>query len=56
MSGWGVFRTEEDGVHVIPIDDCMAHLETAGCACGPELELHRETLVIHHAFDGRAEG
>ena len=42
-------------VHVIPVDDVVAHDRDAGCVCGPRLERVEPggTVAIHHSMDGR---
>lgn len=50
------------GVHVLPVNDLVAHEETTDCICGPDVEyIDPETgdsypsgpLVVHHSLDGR---
>lgn len=49
-----------ESLHVVPVDDLMAHDSTTeGCVCGPELEpVERDDgsfawLYVHHSLDGR---
>lgn len=50
-------------VHVVPVDDLVAHEDGLECPCGPDVEwTDPDTggtypdgpLVTHHALDGRA--
>lgn len=42
-------------LHVMPVDDLVAHETSRVCVCGPYIEdlLHGDVLVVHWALDGR---
>lgn len=48
--GWAVVDGDEDGIHVIPTGDLIAHVETPRCVCCPSWD---DGIWIHQAFDER---
>lgn len=50
---------EPDAVHVVPVDDVIAHDYSDECVCGPAAEpVKRDDgsvgwVVVHHSLDGR---
>ena len=47
-------------IHVTPINDLRAHLDSRDCWCKPRIEIEEDfltdetkVLVIHHSLDGR---
>lgn len=42
-------------VHVMPVDDLIAHENHADCICGPDVEIHDRWLYVHHSLDGREQ-
>jgi len=46
----------KDDVHVMPVDDLVAHLDARGCWCVPEIQqVGLCAIVVHHSADGREE-
>lgn len=45
-----------DTLHVVPVDDLVAHELDRACVCGVQIEdlLNGDVLIIHWALDGRA--
>lgn len=56
---WGVYAGDGPNIHIIPLDDCVAHEHNEDCACGPEVvpvETDDGTVnyvIGHHSLDGR---
>ncbi len=48
---WAVVVT--DDVHVVPIDDLVAHDLNDSCVCGPTPDPLEPRLSVHHSLDGR---
>jgi hypothetical protein len=40
-------------IHVIPVNDTMAHHESITCPCNPVKDKECEDVLVHNAFDGR---
>lgn len=57
---WECRRVSSGRVHVIPVDDLIAH-EVVQCVCVPAVECVRKTegpdgwLYTHHSLDGREQ-
>lgn len=51
---WRLFG-ERDEMHVVPVDDLVAHELENDCVCGPYIEFlgGQDFLVAHEALDGR---
>lgn len=52
---WGVFKFDNDEVHVAPLDDIREHILSEDCNCDPEIkELETgEIVIVHSAWDFR---
>jgi hypothetical protein len=40
-------------IHVLPVDDLIAHVESRGCVCRPRCDEGVPAVVVHNAADGR---
>lgn len=47
---------ERDEMHIVPVDDLVAHELENDCVCGPYIEFlgGQDFLVAHEALDGRS--
>lgn len=52
-----VDRVHGKTIHLVPVDDLVAHEIASDCICGPHVEPLGSTdqLVAHHALDRRPE-
>lgn len=62
MAEWRSIEAEEGVVHLMPVDDLIAHEASDDCACGPGSECVTEEgerdnwLMTHRSLDGREVG
>lgn len=46
--------SEEDELHVLPVDDLIEHEDSEDCPCGPQVTfLTGGKVVTHNSLDGR---
>lgn len=52
---WGVFKLDNDEVHVAPLDDIREHILSENCECDPEVKEQEDggIVVVHSAWDFR---
>ena len=44
--------SEQEIIHVLPLNDLRPHIESPHCPCRPRIE-GEGCLIVHHAYDGR---
>ena len=47
---FGVYASQEDEQHVVPLNDTVVHYVSEECWCEPDYE---DDIWVHHAHDGR---
>ena len=52
LGGWRV-HTQDDGRHVIPVDDLRPHDPSQSCWCRPYLDADDDRVIVHNSMDGR---
>lgn len=56
---WLATATDDDTVHVLPLDDLIVHEFGEDCPCGPRVQVEQRAascdgyLIVHHALDNR---
>lgn len=50
---WNTY-VEDDGIHIVPVNDSQEHYLTVECFCEPEIRTKNGVpIFVHSAYDGR---